>query len=120
MSPSEKLKKTHWIDVGLVLRADEPTRISSRVLSEGLADSKCGLGCLLPTPAEGGWWYEALDQSGIEDQFTFFYGLIEDLSRPVWNCTGLRYGPTSRTGGATGFSAIVSGRFSYEANSDWT
>jgi uncharacterized protein len=38
--------------------------------------------CFRP-PAEGGWWYEALDQSGIEDQFTFFYGLIEHLSRPV-------------------------------------
>ena len=38
--------------------------------------------CFRP-PAEGGWWYDALDQSGIEDQFTFFYGLIENLSRPV-------------------------------------
>ena len=34
-------------------------------------------------PAEGRWWYETLDQSGIEDQFTFFYGLIEHLGRPV-------------------------------------
>jgi tetratricopeptide (TPR) repeat protein len=25
---------------------------------------------------KGRWWYETLDQSGIEDQFTFFYGLI--------------------------------------------
>jgi hypothetical protein len=38
--------------------------------------------CFQP-PAEGGWWYEVLDQSGIEDQFTFFYGLIEHLGRPV-------------------------------------
>ena len=38
--------------------------------------------CFEP-PAEGRWWYEALDQSGIEDQFTFFYGLIEHLGRPV-------------------------------------
>jgi hypothetical protein len=38
--------------------------------------------CFQP-PAEGSWWYDALDQSGIEDQFTFFYGLIEHLGRPV-------------------------------------
>ena len=38
--------------------------------------------CFRP-PAEGGWWYETLDQSGVEDQFTFFYGLIEHLGRPV-------------------------------------
>jgi uncharacterized protein len=38
--------------------------------------------CFQP-PAEGRWWYEALDQSGIEDQFTFFYGLIEHLGRPI-------------------------------------
>jgi hypothetical protein len=34
-------------------------------------------------PGEGRWWYEALDQSGIEDQFTFFYGLIKRLGCPV-------------------------------------
>ena len=34
-------------------------------------------------PAEGRWWYETLDHSGIEDQFSFFYGLIEHLGRPV-------------------------------------
>src|SRR5262245_4412169 len=28
-------------------------------------------------PGEGRWWYEALEQSGIDDQFTFFYGLIK-------------------------------------------
>jgi hypothetical protein len=44
--------------------------------------------CFQP-PAEGCWWYETLDQSGIKDQFTFFYGLIEHpqeflrLLRPV-------------------------------------
>ena len=38
--------------------------------------------CFQP-PAEGRWWYETLDQSGIEDQFTFFYGLIKHLGRPV-------------------------------------
>ena len=34
-------------------------------------------------PAEGRWWYETLEQSGLEDQFTFFYGLIRDLGAPV-------------------------------------
>src|SRR5260370_35088143 len=38
--------------------------------------------CFQP-PAEGRWWYETLDQSGIEDQFPFFYGLIKHLGRPV-------------------------------------
>ena len=38
--------------------------------------------CFQP-PAEGRWWYETLDQSGIEDQFTFLYGLIKDLGRPI-------------------------------------
>jgi hypothetical protein len=38
--------------------------------------------CFQP-PAERRWWYETLDQSSIEDQFTFFYGLIEHLGRPV-------------------------------------
>jgi len=30
------------------------------------------MGRLLSAPAEDRWWYEALDQSGIEDQYTFF------------------------------------------------
>ena len=34
-------------------------------------------------PGEGRWWYEALEESGIDDQFTFFYGLIKDLRYPV-------------------------------------
>ena len=34
-------------------------------------------------PGEGRWWYEALEQSGIEDQFTLSYGLIKHLGRPV-------------------------------------
>jgi hypothetical protein len=34
-------------------------------------------------PGEGRWWYEALEQSGIEDQFTLFYGLIKHLGCPV-------------------------------------
>jgi Acetyltransferase (GNAT) domain len=38
--------------------------------------------CFQP-PAEGRWWYESLDQSGIEEQFTFFYGLIRHLGRSI-------------------------------------
>jgi hypothetical protein len=38
--------------------------------------------CFQP-PAEGRWWYETLDQSGIEAQFTFFYGLIKHIRCPV-------------------------------------
>jgi hypothetical protein len=38
--------------------------------------------CFQP-PAAGRWWYETLDQSGIEDQFTFFYALIKNLDCPV-------------------------------------
>jgi hypothetical protein len=38
--------------------------------------------CFQP-PAEGRWWYEMLEQSGIEDQFTFFYCLIKHLGRSV-------------------------------------
>lgn len=28
-------------------------------------------------PLEGRWWYETLEKSGLEDQFTFLYALIE-------------------------------------------
>jgi Acetyltransferase (GNAT) domain len=38
--------------------------------------------CFQP-PAEGRWWYETLDQSGIDDQFAILYGLIRHLGRPV-------------------------------------
>jgi Peptidogalycan biosysnthesis/recognition len=38
--------------------------------------------CFQP-PAEGRWFYETLEQSGIEDQFTFFYGLIKHLGSPA-------------------------------------
>src|ERR1700758_3540446 len=38
--------------------------------------------CFQP-PAEGRWWYETLDQSGIEEQFTFFYGFLRHLGRSI-------------------------------------
>src|SRR6202795_4785477 len=34
-------------------------------------------------PGEGRWWYEALEESGIEYQFTLYYGLIKHLGHPV-------------------------------------
>jgi hypothetical protein len=40
------------------------------------------LGGLLSAPSRGRWWYETLDQSGIDDQFTILYGLIKHLGRP--------------------------------------
>jgi hypothetical protein len=41
-----------------------------------------------PPPHEGSWWYRALEESGLEDQFTFFYGVVEETDehgdcRPV-------------------------------------
>ena len=32
---------------------------------------------------EGRWWYETLEASRLEDQFRFFYAVIEDEGRPV-------------------------------------
>jgi hypothetical protein len=46
-------------------------------IPDGLWDA-----CFQP-PAEGRWWYEALDESGIEDQFTFLYALIKHFGCPV-------------------------------------
>jgi hypothetical protein len=34
-------------------------------------------------PGEGRWWYEAMEQSKLEGQFTFFYGLIKSLDGSV-------------------------------------
>jgi hypothetical protein len=36
-----------------------------------------------PPPLEGRWWYEALEASGLEDQFTFAYALLEESGKPV-------------------------------------
>lgn len=38
--------------------------------------------CFQP-PREGVWWYRALERCGIEEQFTFFYGLIRADGEPV-------------------------------------
>lgn len=36
-----------------------------------------------PPPLEGRWWYQTLEQSGLEDQFTFAYAVIHAGDRPV-------------------------------------
>src|SRR4051812_44023803 len=34
-------------------------------------------------PREGLWWFETLEDSGLEDQFEFFYALLLNEGRPV-------------------------------------
>lgn len=36
-----------------------------------------------PPPLEGRWWYRTLEQSGLEDQFTFAYAVIHANQRPI-------------------------------------
>jgi hypothetical protein len=36
-----------------------------------------------PMPSEGRWLYRALEQSGLEDQFTFLYALVYERGAPV-------------------------------------
>jgi hypothetical protein len=36
-----------------------------------------------PTPFEGHWWYKALEQCGIADQFTFLYAQVSDANGPI-------------------------------------
>jgi len=36
-----------------------------------------------PPPLEGRWWYETLEASGLEDQFTFAYAVIEQDGTPA-------------------------------------
>ncbi|MEO5340579.1 MAG: GNAT family N-acetyltransferase [Magnetococcus sp. MYC-9] len=36
-----------------------------------------------PPPLEGGWWYEALEQSGLDDQFLFAYAVVSAGQRAV-------------------------------------
>lgn len=38
--------------------------------------------CFAPD-LEGRWWYEALEGSGLEDQFSFRYGVVSSRSEPV-------------------------------------
>ncbi len=36
-----------------------------------------------PPPLEGKWWYEALQRSGLQDQFKFLYGIVERDTQPI-------------------------------------
>jgi hypothetical protein len=36
-----------------------------------------------PIPYEGRWWYQTLEQSGLEDQFTFLYAVVSDDAGPI-------------------------------------
>jgi len=36
-----------------------------------------------PAPFEGSWWYQALEQCGIADQFTFLYAQVSDAKGPI-------------------------------------
>jgi hypothetical protein len=38
--------------------------------------------CFAP-PREGLWWYRSLQNSGLDEQFTFLYALIEEDGRPI-------------------------------------
>lgn len=43
--------------------------------SESLIDQVLWDACFAP-PLEGRWWYSTLEQSGLQDQFSFLYGVI--------------------------------------------
>jgi hypothetical protein len=36
-----------------------------------------------PLPYEGRWWYQALELSGLQDQFTFFYAVVSRSSHAI-------------------------------------
>ena len=73
-----------FFGVGLVVSADMNLQAYEVEFLETASQIPNGLwdACFQP-PAEGRWWYEALDQSGIEDQFTFLYALINHFGSPV-------------------------------------
>ena len=73
-----------FFGVGLVVSAHMNLQAYEVEFLETASQIPNGLwdACFQP-PAEGRWWYEALDQSGIEDQFTFLYALINHLGSPV-------------------------------------
>jgi hypothetical protein len=50
--------------------------------SESDIPSKVWEACF-PAPFEGRWWYKALEQCGIADQFTFLYAQVSDANGPI-------------------------------------
>ena len=52
------------------------------VESEAQVDPQLWEACF-PPPLEGRWWYATLEQCGLEDQFSFLYGVIHRDGVPV-------------------------------------
>lgn len=52
------------------------------VNSESAIPADLWLQCF-PHPFEGRWWYQALEQCGIDDQFVFFYGIVSENGKPI-------------------------------------
>jgi hypothetical protein len=52
------------------------------VESESQIDPALWDACFAP-PLEGRWWYSTLEQCGLEDQFSFLYGVIHRDGTPV-------------------------------------
>ena len=50
--------------------------------SESQVDPALWDACFAP-PLEGRWWYSTLEQSGLQDQFSFLYGVIHRDGVPV-------------------------------------
>lgn len=50
--------------------------------SEAQIDAPLWDACF-PPPLEGRWWYAALERAGLEDQFSFLYGVIRRDDVPV-------------------------------------
>lgn len=64
----------------MTLRHDD-YQVEFRVAAAQLPDTLWAA-CFRP-PHEGRWWYETLERSGLEDQFTFLYGLVTHRGNPV-------------------------------------
>ena len=52
------------------------------VQSESQIDPWLWDACFAP-PLEGRWWYSTLEQCGLEDQFSFLYGVLHRDGIPV-------------------------------------
>ena len=52
------------------------------VQSEAEIDAQLWDRCF-PPPLEGRWWYATLERAGLEDQFSFLYGVIQRDGLPV-------------------------------------
>ncbi len=57
-------------------------RYSVRIVSSAAAVPET-LWAAFAASLEGRWWYQTLEDSHLEDQFCFFYAVVEDRGRPV-------------------------------------